>query len=911
MGLSPGQRLGAYEVISAIGAGGMGEVYRARHTKPGRDVALKLLPDTFRHEPDRVARFQREAQFLAALNHPSIAAIYGLEEASGSQFLVLELVEGETLASRIARGPVPLAEALVVARQVISALEAAHEKGIIHRDLKPANIAFASNGQVKVLDFGLAKVMEPTSGAIDISHSPTLTFNATRAGVILGTAAYMSPEQAKGRVADKRSDVWAFGCVLYEMLTGKRAFEGEDVSDTLAAILRGEPDWTALPSDVPAPLRTVVKRCLEKDRLARIPDLSVVRFLMDDASVGAEAGQAASAIAGAQGAAARRATPWIAWALAGALGVGLAAVVVLWSPWRTASPRLPLRLSAELGADASLVTTFGSSAIPSPDGQTLAFIAQKGASVPQLYIRRLDQLQATALSGTDAAASPFFSPDGQWIAFFATGRLKKIAVTGGAAVSLCDAPSGRGGTWTPDGSIIFTPTSTGGLFRVSSAGGRPEPLTALTEDETTHRWPQILPGGKAVLYSAGVAGRTDDSNLVVQPLPKGDRKIVQRGLYGRYLPSGHLVYVHEGTLFAQLFDIGRLETTGQAAPAVEGVIANAGTSGAQFAVSDEGVLVYVSGQLVGNDAPMSWMDRSGKLTPLRTTPANWSNPSISPDGRKLAIDISDGRQTDVWVYEWERDTLSRLTFDPGDDQRPVWTPDGRRIAFASKRGNDAASNLYWQLADGTGEVQRLTTSKNVQQPGSWHPSGKFLAFQEQNPQTGADLMSLTLDGSDATGWKPGTPTVFLTTPFLEGSPMFSPDGKWIAYLSNESGRNEVYVRPFPGPGGKWQVSTGAADDPTWSRKRPELFFATQELRMMVATYSNEVGSFRVDKPTVWSEGRFTARPRPPSRDLDIHPDGERFVVAPGTDQTASKQDKVVFIFNFFDELRRVAPVSKR
>ena len=916
MPLTPGARLGPYEIQSAIGKGGMGEVYRARDTKLQRDVAIKILPSQFAADPERLARFEREAQLLASLNHPHIGTIHGFEESGGLRALVLELVEGETLADRIARGPIPLDEALPIANQIAEALEAAHEQGIIHRDLKPSNIKITPDGVVKVLDFGLAKLAAPDSAAglsADMSVSPTITNAAmmTGVGVLLGTAAYMAPEQAKGRQADKRSDIWAFGCVLYEMLTGSRAFEGEDVSDTLAAVLRGEPDWSAIPVDAPLALVTLLKDSLKRDRRQRVSDIAAARFVLTEYEKLAPV----TAAVAPPFAAPQPQPLWRRVAPLAAAIVVTAAVAggVAWFMMRPAQRPAPVseRLSAEIGADASLAVDQGASAVLSPDGAMLAFAAQKSAATDtQLFVRRLDQLQATPLSGTDGVRNPFFSPDGQWVAFFAGGKLKKISVTGGAAVTLCDAPSGRGGTWAEDGTIVFTPDNTAQvrLLRVPSGGGTPQPLTTLAQGETTQRWPQVLPGGKAVLYS-GSATQTawEDGNIVVQPLPAGERKVVQRGgYYGRYLPSGHLVYLHDGTLFAAPFDLARLEVIGQAVPVLEGVTASPTiTGGAQFAVSANGTLVYLTGQNVSTDAPIVWMDRAGKTTPLRAMAANWSNPHFSPDGLRLAVDILD-KQLDVWVYEWARDTLSRLTFDPAADAKPVWTPDGRRIVFASARNN--AGNLYWQRADGTGDVQRLTESKNLQYPASWHPSGKFLAFGEISPGTGFDLMILPMDGDEALGWKPGKPTVFLNSPFVEQEPMFSPDGRWLAYQSNESGRLEVYVRPFPGPGGKWQVSTVGGGAPTWSRTRHELFYQTPDNRIMVAPYAVEGDSFRADKPKLWSEGRFLTRPR--QRSFDLHPDGERFALAAAPEaQSSARQDKVVFIFNFFDELRRLAPVK--
>ena len=756
MSLAAGDRLGAYEIVALLGAGGMGEVYRARDTRLKREVAIKILPQAFANDADRLARFQREAELLASLNHPSIACVFGLEQTGGHNAIVLELVEGDTLADRIARGPLPLDEALPIAKQIAEALEAAHERGVIHRDLKPDNVKVRPDGTVKVLDFGLAKAMEPAGSAPNVSQSPTVTTPAmTQAGIILGTAAYMSPEQARGQIVGKQADIWAFGCVLYEMLTGTRAFGGEDATEIIAAVVKIEPNWAALQPDTPPAIRTLIKRCLEKDRKARIGDASTLRYVLSD--VAGETTTVSAATSHARSAGSWPALPWV---VAAALGVGLVLVVALREPWQKVPPA-PLSLSVELGADASFSNPgTGAATILSPDGAVVAFVAQKGGGGSrQLYVRRLNQLQATPLSGTDDAESPFFSPDGQWIAFFADGKLKKISVTGGAAVTLCDAPNGRGGAWGEDGTIVFSPDASPGvsLLRVSSAGGKPEPLTSLAEGEVTQRWPQVLPGGKAVLFTSNshTGNAFDDANLVVQPLPTGARKVVQRGgYYGRYLPSGHLVYIHDGTLFAAPFDLDRLEVTGQPVPALEGVASNAVSGGAQFAVSASGTLVYLPGQSAGSGRPIHWMDHEGKTTLLRATPSNWFNLHFTPDGRRLAMQINEGR---IWVYEWARDTLTRLTFDTASSENPVWTPDGRRIVFGSSPAGTSMPNLYWQRADGTGDAQRLTESKNAQLPASWHPSGKFLAFEEQNPQTNFDLMILPMEGDEASGWKPGNP----------------------------------------------------------------------------------------------------------------------------------------------------------
>ncbi len=913
--VEPGAVLGRYQIDALLGRGGMGEVYRARDTRLRRDVAVKVLPAAFTADPERMARFEREAHLLASLNHPHIATIHGLEEADSVRALVMELVEGPTLAERLRQGAMPLEEALAIARQMAEAIEYAHERGIVHRDLKPSNVKLTSEGAVKVLDFGLAKALEdaPEAGQGE-SQSPTLSARATRAGVILGTAAYMSPEQAKGKGADRRSDVWSFGVVLYEMLSGRQAFVGETASEILAAVLKTEPEWSVLPSSVPPRVGRLLRRCLEKDLRRRVQAIGEARIAIEDALTGApeETTAAATPLW-------RRALPW-------SLALPVTFLLGLWAAWRPApQPEKSQHLSVELGADASLVTDvgLGAAAVLSPDGRVLAFVARKAAGeASQLYVRRLEHLEAAPLAETEGARNPFFSPDGEWIAFFAGGKLKKVVVTGGAAVTLCDAPDDRGGSWSEDGNILLTPTPQTGLWRVSSAGGAAEAWTTpdTAAGELTHRWPQALPGGEAVLFTAQRAGSNfDDANLVVQRLPGGSRKIVQRGgFHGRYLPSGHLVYMHEGTLFAAPFDLDRLEMTGGPTPALEGVTAAAG-GGAQFAFSSRGTLAYVPGPSGAGAVPLQWMDADGNLTLLRAVADDYRNIRFSPDGRRLAMSIGQSGQVDLWVYEWERDTLSRLTFDASEDHDPVWTPDGQGIAFASRRADNAIENLYWQRADGTGDAERLTESANRQVPTSWHPSEKFLAFSEGHELTQADILILPLEGDEVSGWKPGKPTVFLNTPSIVHAAAFSPDGRWLAYHSTESGAFEVYVRPFPGsraearraeagPGGKWQVSTGGGAFPIWSRNGKELFYWSGE-QIWVASYTFQDDSFRAEKPRAWSPGRVPARAA--GFWFDLHPDGKRFAILKAAPQTEVRRDKVVLITNFFDELHRIAPAAKR
>jgi len=903
MPILTGKRLGPYEILSAIGAGGMGEVYQAHDTKLGRDVAIKVLPEAFAHDPERLSRFQREAKMLAALNHSNIATIFGLEQFNSTSYLVMELVPGETLQQRIKReGAIPIDEALAIAKQISEALEAAHEKGIIHRDLKPANVKVTPEGKVKVLDFGLAKAFEGDKSGSDPSNSPTLSQAATLQGVILGTAAYMSPEQARGKSVDKRTDIWALGCVLYELLTGKQAFHGEDITEILAAVVKSEPDWAALPAAMPGKGRDLLRHCLQKDNRLRLRDAGDAQIEIQDALTAPAVTVAATAAPTTRGWRGR-----VAWAAAGVF-VLTAIAFAIGFVLRTPNPPQQMRLIAEIGADASLYTAFGPSAILSPDGTRLAFLASGADQKRRIYVRSLDQLQATALSGTENATDPFFSPDGQWIGFFADGKLKKISVQGGAAVTLCDVANERGGSWGADGTIVFTPDLQVPLSKVSSAGGTPRPLTTLDKQtgEITQRWPQVLPGGKAVLFASGTHPSSyEDSDIVVYSMASGQRKTVQRGgLYARYLPSGHVVYIHEGALFAVPFDLKRLEVAGQPALILEGVVTAPTNGGAQFSFSETGNLVYVEGRAGGQNVSIYWMDHQGKFMPLRETPGFYYNLAFSPDGKRLALEIFDGKRRDIWVYEWERDGLTRLTFAGELNENPIWTPDGQRIAYSSQE-KGGTINLWWIRADGAGDAQRLTESKSLHYAGSWRPDGKVLAFSQQSPgATAFDILTLPIEGDEKSGWKPGDPKPFVNSAFSEREPAFSPDGRWLAYESNESGSYEVYVRPFPGPGGKWQISTGGGVFPEWFRNGKELFYRTPDSKIIVVTYTGSGDSFHADKPQLWSPGQFTDRGLG-NLNFDLHPDGKRFAVlkAPGTGQTAAV-NKLNFIFNFFEELRR-------
>ena len=707
---------------------------------------------------------------------------------------------------------------------------------------------------------------------------------------------------------DRRADIWAFGVVLYEMLTGARAFKGDDVSETLASVLKDTLSMDALPSATPPRLKRLIARCLERDLKTRLRDIGEARVKLARIEAGGpDSEQSAPTIAAAAALPlSHRALPW---AVAGAFAL---TTLALWAPWRKPVAPTPRKLLTSIGAEASLPIDRGASAILSPDGTTLAFAAER-AGQTRLFVRKLDRLQAVALAGTDDAEAPFFSPDGQWIAFFAGGKLKKIATTGDAAVSLCDAPGGTSGAWMDDDTIIFTPTTgRATLMRVSASGGTPTGFGTFSAGAMTQRWPQALPGGKAVLYSEhSTTSGWDGANLVVASLSGGTPKVVVHGAYhGRYLQSGHLIYMQQGTLFAAPFDLNRLETIGQAVPAIEGIAASAVSGGAQLALSADGTLAYVPDEAAARANPIDWMARDGKTSVLRATRAIWASPQFSPDGRKLAFDISDGKQRDIWVFEWERDTLTQLTFDPGDDRRPEWSPDGRRIVFSSDRANRGIHNLYWMNADGTGEVRRLTESPENQIPYSWHPSGRFLAFSADRSATTWDLMILPMEGDAGRGLTPGKPTVFLGTSAMEVYPVFSPDGRWIAYVSNEAGNGDrdVYVRPFPGPGGPWRISTGGSGYPLWSASAHELLFVRPDNKVMFAPYSVTGESFRADAPKIWSPTSF--RNPASGYPYGLHPDGKRLAIVAAQEQGGGVQDKVVFFFGFGEYLKKIAPVKR-
>ena len=897
MHLTSGTKLGNYEILGPLGAGGMGEVYKAKDTKLDREVAIKVIPTTMAADRERLARFEREAKVLASLNHPNIAQIYGLEDNA----LVMELVPGQTLTV-----PQPLEKALHYAKQIAEALEAAHEKGITHRDLKPANIMITPEGAVKVLDFGLASV--PTRETnLDPENSPTMTMAATQAGMIMGTAAYMSPEQAAGKAVDKRSDIWSFGVVLYEMLVGKRLFDGETLSHTLADVLRSPIDFAKLPPHTPAPIIDLTKRCLDRDPRRRLRDIGEARLAIERCLANPGVGDVTSAQKPI------RATS--KWPLLLAATLALVAAGASWITYHaTRSPELKslVHLDVDLGSDVSLGAAQGTDVILSPDGTRLVYVS-KG----KLFSRKLDQPKALELAGTEGALAPFFSPDGHWVAFFAQAKLKKLSVEGGEPVVLCDAPGAYGGSWSEDGTIIASLGIQGALSRISAAGGTPTPVAEMTTGEVTQRWPQVLPGGKAVLFtSSPSSGWFEGASIEVMSLNGQNRKMLHRGgMFGRYLPTsngvGHLVYMANSTLFAVPFDLGALALRGTPVPVLKPVAYNPQTGATQLdfsgASSEPGTLLYRSGDAVNRGQfTVQWLDRTGRLQPMLVKPGRYIHPAFSPDGKRLAVEVTDGPSVDIWIYEWQRDTFTRLTFNAGAGARmnPVWSPDGQYLAFWGKEG------MFWTRSDGGGKPQPLTQSRNLESPVSFTPDGKRLAFSALKINGGRAIWTLPVE-SNGSGLRGGKPEVFLQTArFDERTPTFSPDGRWLAYTSNESGTYQVYVRAFPDKGGQWQISTSGGTYPVWSRSGHELFFRSIDNRIMVVAYSVKGDSLVADQPRLWSDRELPNTGIIGGSNYDVAPDGKRVaVLMPVELPDAQAQHHVVFLGNFFDELRRSVPLD--
>ena len=877
MPLSTGEKLGPYEILGSIGAGGMGKVYRAHDSRLNRDVAIKVSNAQF------TERFTREARAIAALNHANICHLYDV----GPDYLVMEYVEGHDL-----RGPLDFDDALPIIQQLIDGIEAAHEKNIIHRDLKPANIRITPEGVVKILDFGLAKAMAAApSKDGDPDNSPTLTIGTTQAGTILGTAAYMAPEQAMGKAADRRSDIWSFGVILYEVLTGRRLFPGETAVEILGAVLNRDPEISAAPPRV----HKLLRWCLETDRKQRLASISDARRMLGLDHAGKD--ESAAAIAPLPLRSGK--LPWVV--LAALLAVATA--VALWAPWRATQPveRPVVRLDVDLGPEVSLPAPHQGSVVISPDGTRLAYVSSDPGGQPRIFTRRLDQPKATEFLGTEGASRLFFSPDGQWVGFYISTKLKKISVEGGAVVTVSDDPSAHA-SWGDDGSIVLEIVGKG-LVRIPPGGGSLTPVTENSSVELTHAFPQMLPGSRAILFVAvPLSYDADQSHIEVVNLADRRRKVlVQGGTSPHYLMSGHLVYARMGALFAIPFDLDKLETRGTATSVLDHAAFRPNSAGADFDVSKTGTLVYRTGN--GGSPGMrsiQWVDGAGKREPLLAKPGAYSQLRLSPDGKLLSFLDTGEVSRDVWVYDSQRDAMTRLTFG-GRHVSPIWSPDGRRIVFGVPNG------IYWTRADGAGQPQPLTQSKMTQIPASFSPDGKRLAYGDYGA---GNSQMFTVPLEDQGGQlKAGTPEQFLKSTFADQAPLFSPDGRWLAYESNESGKFEVYVGAFPPPssgqGGKWQISGSGGSEPRWSRNRHDLLYRSGD-QVMAASYTVKGDTFVADKPRVRIAkvgGTF----------WDLAPDGKRVaVLTPVEPAEAPRQEhEVVFLENFFDELRRKVPVGSK
>jgi serine/threonine protein kinase len=878
-----GRQLGPYVLHDRLGVGGMGEVYQAHDTKLDRDVAIKVLPEAFAHDPDRLTRFQREAKMLAALNHPTIATIHGLELSDGTSYLVMELVPGETLQQRLARkSRLTIEDALGICRQIAEALEAAHDKGIIHRDLKPANVKVTPEGKVKVLDFGLAKAFVGDGTTDDPTHSPTLSIAATAQGVILGTAAYMSPEQARGQAVDKRTDMWAFGCVLYEFLTGKQAFHGDTVTEILAGVLKGEPDWSALPAATPTKVRDLLRRCLQKDKTLRMRDAG-------DASIEIQEALATPTL-GPTG-------PRLPWSVAGIIAIcaAVAVVAALWlrrAPIDTRVYRSTWVSSPDLGGSA------GSRLALSPDGANLAFVARDAAGHEALWVRPLESLLARPLPGTDNASAPFWSPDSRFLAFFTQGKLSKIDVSGGPVIPICECSSVLGynlpGTWSRDDVILFT-CPVGPILRVPAAGGIPTAVTTLDEKvEIGHVLPSFLPDGRHFVYSVLSAGVVTPSGVYVGSMDSTNRTRVlepARATSARYA-QGRLLFLRATTLFAQAFDAQHLAVLGEPIQIVEQVRLDPLVPGAgAYTVSETGVLAYEAAGIPPTSR-LVWVDRRGKRLGVVGNPLRYSTVNLSSDGSRASFTVTESDQVnDVWVVDVRTGRPNRITFDRVGSVNGVWSHDGTRIVYDSLRNGQVG--IYQKASTGAGTESLVYADETAKGPISWSPDNRYLLFTTYTPATSVDQWILRLTG------KPEA-SPFLQTAVAEGRGQFSPNGQWIAYSAGAEGRprNEVYVVAFPGGGGKQQVSTTGGDYPRWSHDGKELFFIGQDDKLTAASVSTEGGRVEIGAMTPLFD-----LPGPLSLygwDYDVSPDGRFLVIA--KEQAASAP--INLVVNWIAALRQ-------
>ena len=918
MSFAIGSTVGSYRVIGPLGKGGMGEVWRARDTRLDRDVAIKTLPPEFAADPDRLARFEREAKVLASLNHPHIAAIYGLEAAADARFLVLELVEGETLADRLTRGPLPVAEALGLAAQIADAIEAAHEKDIIHRDLKPSNIQITADGKVKVLDFGLAKALDADPAHSQIFNSPTFSMAATAQGVILGTAAYMSPEQARAQPVDRRTDVWGFGCILYEMLTGKQAFRGETVSDLMASVLAREPEYTELPTTIQPRVREALRRCLDKNPKRRWQAIGDLRVELEQALANPAAGVEPS------NPAATRSIGGLLLLTAAVTALIASPATWLLKPTPPPDPRPIVRFDFELPPNMQLRGTAWPLLALSPDGRQVAYNATAG-----VFLRSMDTLASRVIPGTEIAMnSIFFSPDGQWLAYWSASQnaLQKIAVAGGSPVTIGPASSPFGATWGRDGNILFVQQD--GIWRVSGEGGTPQRLIEAARGEVFFG-PSLLPDGKTILYSVTRAtgnNRWDIAEIVARQPGGMPTVLVRGGSDAKYLPTGHLLYAVGNVLFALAFNPETLQTSGGPVPIVTGVqrATTGGTGTANYGVSDRGTLVYLNNTTVaaGSENALALIDRNGTMIkPLDVPKANYRNPRLSPNGRSVAVETTnEANQSVIWVYDLSGSAAIRRLTQDGNNTRPVWSPDGKRIAYGSTTQKPAG--IFWQLADGSGLPERLTTADDGYEhyPESFSRDGKVLSFATVKPPLGQSSWGLWTLRLDTPTRKP---EVFFDLPNSnEFGSSISPDGKWIAYASNASPQSgaaptafAIYVQPYPATGVKYQISQTGGAWPIWSQNGHELLYrmnvtdgGAPKINVVTIT-TNPVPAFTAERPLP-IQG---FQPIVNNREYDVRPDGQQLVmVLPSSraQNVVSPAPRITATLNWTEELKARVPVAR-
>ena len=861
-----GTSIGSYEILAKLGAGGMGEVYRARDSKLHRDVAIKVLPEVFALDPERLARFEREAQVLAALNHPNIAHIYGVEHRA----LVMELVDGEDLAERIARGALPIDEALAIAKQIAEALEAAHEGGIIHRDLKPANVKLRGDGVVKVLDFGLAKAADAAGsmgGERELMNSPTFTSPAvmTRMGVILGTAAYMSPEQARGKSADRRSDMWAFGVVLYEMLTGRLAFDGETVTDVLAAIVTREPDWGALPSTTPPGIRRLLQRCLVRDPRRRLADAGEARYQIEEALASpAAAIEPPPSSSAPRGRVFALIAPWVVVVL-----LAFVAAVLWWR--RPPAGEQPLHYTVEAPPKASINLASRPAIALSPDGRQLAFVATIDG-ITRLYLRSQNEFDARPLDGTEGASEPVFSPDGRWIAFYANNVLSKISTDGGPVEALARVNDPRGLSWDSPDVITYSPEATGMVFQLDARGGTPKAVTTRkAQDERTHRWPQALPGNNAVIFTVGAVTSPDNydaATIEAVALATGERRVLVRGAaMARYFPPGHLLYARGHSIFGVRFDAERLAVEGAPVLLLQGVAGDSTTGATDFTFSNSGTFAYFPGTTEGTQHRLVWASREGAMEQIPLAPGDFFDVRVSPDGSRVALQSVAGGGSDIWVYDFAKKTFTRLTFG-GQNRTPVWSHDGSMIYYVSLDPMGYTSRIMRRLADGSRDAEALASVKlriflkNVSADGQ-------TALIDYSTNAGkTDVGTVPLGGD-----RPLTPIA--SSEFDEYCASLSPDGRWVAYQSDDSSRAEIFVRAATGGGGRWQVSSEGGEEPHWSPSGDELYFRNDTLFMAARIPPGPV--FQYSQPRVLFDGVFNLRAES-GVSYDVDPKGNRFVM---------------------------------